>query len=53
MSFFDEMFDERLRGDDWHGIHDGLEDYVWDEYELTLDDFIDWAEYGEWYDSTH
>lgn len=53
MDFFDQMFDERLRGDDWHGIHDGLEDYVWAEYELTLDDFIDWAEYGEWYDSTH
>lgn len=53
MGFFTKLFDERLRGDDWHAVHDGLEDYLWDEYELALDDFIDWEDYGEWYDSTH
>lgn len=53
VGLFEEMFNENLRGDEWYGVHDALEDYLWDEYDLALDDFIDWDDYGEWYDSTH
>lgn len=53
MYFFGQLFDESLRGDQWHGVHDALEDYLWAEYELVLDDFVDWEEYGAWYDSVH
>lgn len=53
MDFVDMLFDESLRGDDWHSVRDAIEDYIWDEYELVFDDYFDWEDYGEWYDSTH
>lgn len=53
MDFIDQLFDENLRGDDWHAIRDGIADYMWDEYLDVLDDYFDWEDYGEWYDSTH
>lgn len=53
MPFFSQLFDERLRGDDWHATHNALQDYLLEKYELVLDDFFDWREYGEWYDSIH
>lgn len=53
MRFADELFRPDVRGDNWHGVHDALEDYIWQEYELVLDDYFDWEDYGEWYDATH
>lgn len=53
MSFVDQLFDERLRGDDWHAVRDGIADYMWTEYMEVFDDYFDWEAYGEWYDSTH
>lgn len=50
MGFVDVFFSGDLKGDDWHGVHEGLEDYLWDEYGLIFDDYIDWADYGDWYD---
>lgn len=53
MNFVGSLFDEQLTGDQWHFTRDGLEEYLWSEYELVFDDFFDWADYGEWYDSVH
>lgn len=53
MDYTSELFNPSVRGDEWHGIHNALYDYIWEEYELVLDDYLDWDDYGEWYDSTH
>lgn len=50
VDFLDSFFQKGLTGDNWHGIHDALEDYMWEEYGLIFDDYIDWDDYGEWYE---
>jgi|RhiMethySRZTD1v2_1073278.scaffolds.fasta_scaffold04054_25 hypothetical protein len=51
MHWADVFLDSGNRGDDWHATHDFLEDWLWENYELVLDDYIDWKDYGEWYDA--
>lgn len=53
MHWADYWLDEQTVGDDWHNAHDFLEDWLWDNYELVLDDYMDWRDYGDWYESVH
>jgi hypothetical protein len=44
------FLEDTMKGDDWHSMHDWLENWLWDEYGLVLDEYFDWADYGDWYD---
>lgn len=53
MSFFDQLWDPDMAGSDWHYLHEALLDYADEHFDIDLDEYIDWEDYGEWYDSTH
>lgn len=53
MNHVGNLFDRDLQGDEWHITRDAMERYIWDEYELVMDDFFHWEDYGEWYEATH
>lgn len=49
----DATYFEGLRGTEWLGARQALEDYLIDNYGMYWDefeDFVDWEQYQEWYD---
>lgn len=44
------LFDHDIRPEERDYVMETLQDYLWDEYGIDLDDVMDWEAYKEWYD---
>lgn len=47
--FHEAFFDFEFENHEREAMHEILEDYFWEEYELDFDELFDWEGYREWY----
>ena len=45
------LFNEDLNPEDRAAFYWALEEYLWDEYGMDMDDYFDWESYREWYEA--